>query len=383
MNTWFDDLSKKYLKNDYFDKEELHSLKKIGTVSIEDNIVSGGIEHDRCDYNDIEIEFDKFTEDEKTLLTELVDGSLLNTFKVINNTVPDDLLNAGIDVYPSSLDDLKITCSFNDKQINKIDVLSVLKGFNKKLQMNNFLIFKVKGLDLTRRIDYPVKSIDDIFTQSFKSNGEKRYLTDLKNINNSLLKDLKYNTKSFDFIYNDLFRILRSEIYSFDVSASELSADNVLPDNLIDIDEDYNFSKIADVTSDNLFLFLINREDDSFAFLNAVLNLTFNLIRCNAIIPQLFISENYAKIRWIPAFHDENVLNLCRTYYDYCPDNLVTFKSQEISKENQVITIISFLMDGLIRHVFEDKELKPESRSISKKVLSFFTSKPISLEKKT
>ena len=407
MKEWFNNLCGKYLKNSYFHKEELHPFKKISYVSIDDNVLSGRISHDRYSSNYVEIKFKKFTESEKDKLKSLVDDNLVNTFKVINNTVPDDLLNAGISVLPESLDELEIECEQTDKNMNKIDVLTILKEFNRRLLKNNFLIFKIKGLDLKRNnIEYPVKTTEDIFTNNFKAANNNTALTNLFKANVALLKDMKYPTHSFDFIYTELFDILNNELdliytnptrvfISFEnqstntpqKSEKEAFFDKweVNEDFSLNIDEDYNLSQNGRIRdSQSLFAFLneLNQIDYvSFNFLKEILDLTYQLVSYNAIMPEIFVSKNnIARIRWIPSFYDENVLNLCRTYYGNCPTDLITFNNASLTKENQVIILISLIMEGLLKHCFNNDDIKIESRKISNIIINLLTANPLPLK---
>ena len=145
MDTWFDTITEKYLKKYYNYDKILHTYKKMGSITIKDNIVSCSIKNDNNEYNRVSIEFELFSDDERRKIIEAINNVSVNKFKLINKTIPDDLLNLGIKILPDSLDDLIINCSVEN---NIIDIISVLKFFNKKLQDNPFLIFKMKGLDL-------------------------------------------------------------------------------------------------------------------------------------------------------------------------------------------------------------------------------------------
>ena len=90
-------------------------------------------------------------------------------------------------------------------------------------------------------------------------------------------------------------------------------------------------------------------------------------------MPELFVSNNVAQIRWIPSFYDENVLNLCKHYYNDCPDDLIKFNNLKLSKENQIIIFISLVMNGLIKHCFKRNEFKPHSRTVSKTAVKLLT----------
>ena len=118
----------------------------------------------------------------------------------------------GIEIYPKSLDDLDIKCKFKNESLNKIDALSVLNVLNKKLIKNQFLIFKIKGMEIEKpAIEYKVKTIDDIFENKFKAKSKRKTLKNLFNINVVLLNDLS-NNHNYEVIYNELFKSLIDEV---------------------------------------------------------------------------------------------------------------------------------------------------------------------------
>ena len=102
----------------------------------------------------------------------------------------------------------------------------------------------------------------------------------------------------------------------------------------------------------------IEYDDDNLSFLKDVLDLTYTLVNNYSIMPELFKTEESYIIRWIPSFYSSNVINHCRKYYIQCPDNLVTFNKQPLLKENQVIILISLLMNALIKYSINKNEIK-------------------------
>lgn len=410
MDDWFENFSKQYFKDKYdyyymYDhNKQLHSYKDIKNVKIKANVLSGYISHGKYDHNNIKITFRLFDDDEKDKLNKIIEDNPINKFKIINRTLPEDLLNSGISILPESLDDLDIECSYDNDEDNLIDVLSILKEFNRRLMKNKFIIFKLRGLDLNRKITYPVKSLDDILEFNYKTISDDAKLTDLHEVNITLLKNIEYPNSGFDFIYDDLFELLNNEISNitstFRGSAYTDYENNIKPEiekkdiilekwdiddkiNL-DVDKDYNLTNNSHFNSpEKLFNFLneitqtnIEYENNTLSFLKNILKLTYTLVNNHSIMPELFETENYYQIRWIPSFYSSNVVNYCRKHYSDCPDNLVTFNKQELSNENQVIILISLLMNALIKYTIRNNQIKG-FENVSKIIFKLFTGEKI------
>ena len=415
MNDWFENFSKQYLEyenhHNYNYSRMLRPYKDINSVEITGNVLSGHISHGKHDFNHVKITFKEFTDNQKDKLRKIVDENPINTFKVINKTLPDDLLDAGIKILPESLDEMDIECSYDDKKDNIIDTLSLLKEFNRRLEKNKFLIFKIRGLDLSRKITYPLKTLDDILDLKFKPTGDDATLSNLYDANMTLIKNVEYPTKSFNFIYDDLFELLNNEINSLSQKGntpkafidynnntntsikSKKGKNDYFPENRnekkvmkFDIDEDYTLRGIGKINTDEkLFIFLNQAEheelDERTAYLIQLVTLTYRLINHNAIMPEIFTTKNTYQIRWIPSFYDSNVINYCKKYYDSCPDDLVTLNGQRLSKENQVIIIVSLITNGLISYAIRKNQVT-SFENISNTGFKLFTANKLKFENK-
>ena len=71
--------------------------------------------------------------------------------------------------------------------------------------------------------------------------------------------------------------------------------------------------------------------DWSVDYLCNIVRLTIRLIEKNALVPQCFYTpQYYGCLRWIPAFYYEAVINLCKSYCNDCPEDLITFDGEKI-----------------------------------------------------
>ncbi|WP_323736576.1 DEAD/DEAH box helicase [Methanosphaera sp. ISO3-F5] len=416
MMDWFENFSKQYFKEKYdyyylYDhNKELHTYKNIHSVKIKENVLSGYISHGKYDSNRIKIKFKTFDDDELEKLNKIIDENPINRFKIINKTLPDDLLRTEIKILPESLDELEIECSYDDEEENLIDVLSILKEFNKRLMKNNFLIFKIRGLNLTRTITYPVKTLDDILEFKFKTVNDDVNLINLHDANKVLLKNMENPNTSFDFIYNELFELLNEEINNItknNMTTLYVNYDNedmvefksieekdkhllekwdVKSEVNINIDDDYNITNTDQFNnSQKLFTFLneINitriKCNEKIIFLKQLLELTYTLVRNYSIMPEIFKTEKSYNIRWIPSFYSSNVINYCKKYYGKCPDNLVTLNNEPLSNQNQVIILISLFMNALITYTVQKNQIK-DYPYISNVVFKLFTGEKLNRE---
>ena len=418
MKDWFENFSRQYFEHDYnyhynFNhNKKLRPYKDILSVEIKDNMLSGSIRHEKYDFNRIKIKFKAFTDDEKEKLCKIVDDSPVNIHKVINKTLPEELLDSGIKILPESLDELDVECSYDNENDNIIDTLSLLKEFNRRLEKNNFLIFKIRGLDLTRKITYPVKTFPDNLELKFKKTTDEACLIDLYDVNVILLKNVEYPTKSLEFIYSDLFELLKNEINSYpnkfnphttymdyngdiETSFKSQKAENenftgkcFFENNIkIRINDEYEFVGFKQVSNEEkLFIFLnelkqadIEDMDEHVLFLKEILDLTYTLVNHNAIMPEIFKTEKSCQIRWIPSFYSGNVINYCEKYYENCPKDLVTFDKKRLSKDNQVIILISLIMKGLIQYTIRKNQVG-HFENIGDNIFKLFTGEKLSLK---
>ena len=356
MKNWFETFAKKEFKYEY---EHLYDFKyteklqpqKNTYLKIDDDFINCSVEHNDGKINHIKIKFPQFKKSEIKKINKILEHPT-NQFALSHKTVPSEVFDLGIEIYPKSLDDLNIKYKFNDEKLNKIDALSILNILNKKLIKNEFLIFKLKGMEIKKPIiKYNVKTIDEIFKNKFKAKSENKTLKNLYDINVTLLRDLS-NAQNYEVIYSDLFKSLIDEISSLPTKANSNKGyinfdtlkindkikkpdekqkyfykkwDKYIP---ISINLDKNYNIEGKLNERNLFSMLLESNqitlknpDEHLVFLRKLLDLAFTLILHNAMMPEFFLAPKTRHIRWIPSFFSEEVFNYCSTYYPQCPNN--------------------------------------------------------------
>ena len=402
MDKWFDNLLKQYFKEEYNDNENinyqnsLHPKRSIGNINIEKNTITGTIYPNGKKPIKLEISFKKFSSAEKQIITDIINKNTKNKLKIEHGVLPDEILNV-INPLPSTIDDLKIRY-IDSQAIDKIkDVLSILEKFNEKLQRNYFLIFKMKGIDLKKRNSTHVKTIDDLLIPDFKTKTKKKGLRDLGEINCIILKDIEKPSKNFEIMYSEMFDYIRSEMKSLinkfnrDYSKRcKTQKEKVIDDKSkisININRKYKITNPTIKNEKELFLLLyefnhlsMDDVDWSVDYLCNIVRLTIRLIEKNALVPQCFYTpQYYGCLRWIPAFYYEAVINLCKSYCNDCPEDLITFDGEKLSKADQVIFAIGLIMAGIIHYCIEKKRIKSFDPSISTTMFKLFTSKQVNL----
>ena len=405
MDKWFDNFAKQYFeyeyeKNEFFDYHEaLYSRRQIGKINISDSTVSGTIYPNGKQPQTVEITFKHFTNKEKKIINDLVKNSTKNKNKINRGHLPRELNELILKILPKSLKDLKIKYTYNDPANKVKNALSILNLFNEKLKRNNFLIFSMKGTDLKKHYNYPVKTTQDLFKHPFKSQNNLKTIPNLKDINRIILTD-KNPTKCYADLYETIREIVLEEMKSFrrnftkKFNKRQKKYPNEYDDKAskitIDLDSDYNLSENNDVKNEKELLYMlnglneINRHplDYSVDFLGSLFRFIMSLIKKYAVMPECFVTPNYiGKIRWIPSFYSDQVINACKQYFRNCPPDLITFRGKKLSKKNQTIAAISLLLKGIISISIGMKHAEKLDKHLSKSTIRLFLGKPLDLSK--
>ena len=374
MSSWFNSLCEKYLKGSFHPADMIK-------ISIADNFILGMLESDDSDTVFVKITFKKFSDDEIEKLNHIITKNYLNEFKIRNDNLPLELFTQNINILPETFRDMEISCECENYTCA---VLSVLNVFNMRLKSNPYLILKMKGLELKDKYPWKIKSLDDVLDYEFRVKKPSKILKNLYDINSTLLKDVKYPNKSYDFIYDEMVKIMTDELVFLKNHTQPVGEVGKIK---LKLDEKYNFKSGVFKNTEDLLLYTIAMSDKKgldkqTRFLCDVLKLTESLLHHNAIIPDVFIANNLAQIRWIPAVHDDNVRNYCQKCFNRCPDDLMSVEYREISPVTQTIVLISLFMDALVIYSFDKNELYLEKRDISRASIFLLTGNKVEVSHK-
>ena len=120
----------------------------------------------------------------------------------------------------------------------------------------------------------------------------------------------------------------------------------------------------------------INAFNQDIRFLNLIYQFTLELIKNNAIIPELFKSAKTYHIRWIPAVFDKSISKVIDVLTESCPENLITFKNGELSRKDQVIAGVSLFARGFFVTYMKDGSPQAIQKHFTQDVFKLFFTKP-------
>ena len=310
MEKWFDNIIKNYYNENLgFEWQEY----AVFDLSFNDDAVTATVS-DKKDFYYVTLKFRQFSVHEKDKLKSIAGESEVKR-DLIRGIVPDVLFNCGVNIFPSSSIDFIVDCNCWNIGLLCNEAVAVLNRLNYIFKNDPFLIFSLKGLDLSNIDMFPVKGFNDIFNNSY--NGNLEFLLD-------------------DFL-NDPIRILIDDlnilIEEYDFKAK---SDNIqLPLNL-----NSNYQII-----DNSF----KKDGDFVSFLksskNPILDFTFDLIKNHEIVPEIFtIDDERIYTRWIPSGNIDVDIS----------DELVRINGDNISKSDEIIVFVSLIVDDLLSLLFKN-----------------------------
>ena len=327
-----------------------------------------------------------------------------------------ELFYAGVNVFPTSHRDLKTSCNCPDYATICKHIAGLVYVIAQEIDKDPFMIFKLQGLDLLESLDLKIekttiKDIDDLFkgedvnvseeldfskipnlhTQIFELLDENPvfYTKDFKSILDNIYKTqprylkkrcLSYTRQSFNTHY-EYYTKLDYSYEPFDgpeddyadwlegIFLERWGMPNQWEKFNLNISSNYEISRIttygntvfnSDTSESTLFGFFtelsesnISKFNENIQFLNLIYQFSLELIKKQALIPELFKSGKTYHIRWIPAVFDKTISNTINILTGRCPDNIIRFKNREISKKDQIIAAVSIFVKG-----FQEKYLK-------------------------
>ena len=323
------------------------------------------------------------------------------------------LLDEGVNVFPSSSHDLITSCNCPDYAIICKHIAGLVHMIALEIDKDPFLIFKMQGLDLLKSLNYEpaednIKDISELFINSDNESEGEIDFSKINELHNEIFNLLEENPvfykkdfkKIMDNIYKAMPRYLKRDVESYTRESFshgyEMYGDFIdehdsfkgddeeymewlentflkrwgMPNQWekfnININKDYKISKITSnpksVLSQEkqeslLFEFFtelsqspITKFNHNIQCLNLTYQLSLELIKKHALIPDMFKSHDYCHIRWIPAIFDKDINDIIdRISFDW-PDNLIKFNNRKISKKDQIIVAVSLFVRGFMHY---------------------------------
>ena len=393
---------------------------RVYDIEIDENNVTSKVKGKSYHHYETSISFKRFTEEEKEKIIETINNSPSLLSALLNHQLPtelyEELLDNGINVFPTSVDDITPDCNCPDYAYICKHIAGLVYMIAHEVDKDPFQVFKLQGCDLLKLLDYKkttddIKSIEDLFTNTDDIDENKVstvdysiipdllnpifvllqdypvfYQYNFKKILNDVVKSMaryakKENesySRNMETYYNDYIILPNYEELSLDTKEEDTDEwfENVFINKwgkpnqwehfTIDLDNNYDISKIqcdgksALVKAHSplmLYAFLmelsdspIERYNKNIQFISSLHQFTVDLIKNHALIPELFKSNDYYHIRWIPAFFDKSISQIIDNLIVSCPNDLITFDGQELSKKDQIITCVSLIVKGFFNN---------------------------------
>ncbi len=346
----------------------------------------------------------------------------------------DLLKQKGVNVFPTSHRDLNTSCNCPDYATICKHIAGLVYMVAIEIDKDPFLIFKLRSLDLLESLNLEIeettiKDIDKLFINCDNPQNEELDFSKIPNLYNQIFKLLEDNpvfyTKNFksilDNIYKSMARFSKKycenytrqgyNSYEYYVKldynhgtfrGNEDDYVNWLEDVFIkrwgmanqwekfnlNINNNYEISKIttnntSPFTKDKkeclLFGFFtelsesnIDKFNEDVKFLNLIYQFSLELIKKNALVPELFKSGKTYHIRWIPAIFNKEISNIINILTNQCPDNLITFKNKRISKKDQIITSVSLFIKGFFEEYLKSGTSQAIKKNFTEDVFKLF-----------
>ena len=279
---------------------------------------------------------------------------------------------------------------FNIFKFQGCDLLELLDYNSTSSNIKNikdlFINEDKDNVDKTNSIDFT--AIPDLMELIFTLLNEKPlfyekdFKSTLKNVYASMgrftIKDIDDYTRDLNYSYNPYIYFEKEKIKTFygedndfedwleNTFLERWNKPNQWNDFGININNEYEINEIktdSETLFNNenyekyLFGFLTELGESNISKFNRkirvfhdIYQFTLELIKKHALIPEFFESENIYYIRWIPAVFNNQIMEIIDKLSVFCPDDLITFNNQRLSRKDQIITAVSLLVKGFLEY---------------------------------
>ena len=365
-------------------------------------------------------------------------SALLN--RKLPREVYDLLKSHKVNVFPTSHKDLNTDCNCPDYATICKHIAGLVYMIALEIDKDPFLIFKLRGLDLLDSLNLEieptsVKDISELFENSDTPEDSQLDFSKIPDLHAQIFQLLDENpvfyAKDFrrilDSVYKSMARFSKSRCenytrrgpgtyeeyaevdYEFDnfkgkedeyddwleeIFLKRWGMPNQWDEFKININNNYEISKITtDKTcpiTDEALLFgfftelsesSILKFNKDIRFLNLIYQLSLELIKKHALIPELFKSGKAYHIRWIPAIFDREISKIIDALTAQCPDELITFNNSKISRKDQIITAASLFVKGFFEKYLSQGTSQAIQKNYEENVFRLFFIKPQKFKK--
>ena len=171
---WLDSLNDVYWTNRIGRGKTYANTGRVYDILINDNLSLAKVKGNYRSYYNVSVEFKQFSQREKNIIIKTIyeNPSILSA--LLNNKLPEQLykklLDAGVNVFPSSSHDLNTSCNCPDYAVICKHIAGLVHMIALEIDKDPFLIFKMQELDLLNSLNYeaPQENIPDI-SELFKN----------------------------------------------------------------------------------------------------------------------------------------------------------------------------------------------------------------------
>ncbi|MCF0227132.1 MAG: DEAD/DEAH box helicase family protein, partial [Methanobrevibacter sp.] len=377
-------------------------------------------------YN-VKLNFKQLSDVEKQEIIDIIKNDYNILSSILNNKIPEEfykkLNNVGIfDKY------INANCNCPDIGNPCKHEAALIYTLGYEIDKNPFLLFKIHGFDLASEFEI-LQNKEIINVNEFFKNDEKEYgkssqnkvaLDKITNMSNKTIfmleDDPVFYERNFREILSKLYKNLKTfsnnffksvwsgeEYYDFidaDYYSYEKTNDfnetfnnkwlnpNKWDDFTIDIKDDFRIYKINtncknpfNSFNEKLLVGFLSELDyasditqyhEKIQFIYKLFKFTIVLIKNSAITPHLFKTDDRHIIQWLPANYDKNIQEVLEQLYKLTPVKIATFNGNDISEKQQVQSIISILIKGMLDFYIESGMSKELQKNIGEPVFDLF-----------
>ncbi len=352
-------------------------------------------------YYSIKITFPKITEPQSKIIKKMISKSptILSAFICgqFLHELSDRLLDEQIKIFPTSPDDIYISCTCYTKELFCRHAVAAIYSLSVAIDADPRMLFTLRGCNLGELVgDLSDENLGQFkkivsFKELFKKHKQKKIASDafaLESINFTQIPNLQHqiydmlqdNPIFFDKNFRDILQacykywqknpIGKNNLNTY-VKASEV---DLTPEEQFIIAwptiETWNSfqiiiddkNKLKEILADqkNLFEYqsqlpnrlvdflqtipygLVHKLNYQLRYMHLVLQFAQKLIEKSGLIPQIITGKrNEVFIRWLPALFNEEINTIYNKLVQACPENLVMYGKINISPEQQVQALLA------------------------------------------
>lgn len=374
-------------------------------IQITNNHITAKVKGSRPRPYKVEISVPSFTANQKARVTEVVTQNPFFLSKLLNRELPTELNEAcrknGVDLFPTSWDDLKGSCSCPDWAVPCKHMAAVLYLVASEIDKNPFLVFELHHFDLFKALEgigYTAMGQKEIYIPAITSLWEDYQFVDPVIPDNwqavfdqidfskipdcsddllTLLGDNPVFSPGEDFkrllkkTYKNVTKQLKKYTDSADSETPQPFRIDAVNEIEIMLDKEWDFldCTLRDARGKSVASF--NNVNEWFGWLNALplneieqsapvlrgLHVAYQLANRLAIhgafIPQLLrIGAKHYRIRWLPASLNEQVRNLLNEAVTVFPKQILFYKAEkniyQATEEDATTGLLSVFLTHIV-----------------------------------